>query len=99
MKPLLSKEEITDLLTPLGAELGTDSNAEPTDKLHIEATRIDISADDLRQLQEGSIIATDQTFDAPLELYVHNTLIGHAERVQIDGKLALKITDLSNRGR
>jgi len=97
MKPLLSKEEIADLLTPLGTELDL-TKAKATEKIHIEAARIDISTDDLRQLRQGSIIATDKAVGAALELYVHNTLIGRAKRIQIDGKLALQITDLANPG-
>ncbi len=96
MKPLLSKNEIADLLSPLGSELDTDREHNPTEQIHIEAGRIDIAEEELQQLRPGSILATDTAVDALLELYVRNTLIGWAERIQIDGKLALKIVELND---
>lgn len=95
MKPLLSKEEIADLLTPLGTELDAGAQPGAIEKIHIEAGRVALSEADLLQLRQGTILKTDKTVDAPFELYIRNTLIGRAERIQIEGKLAFKITELS----
>ncbi len=96
MKPLLSKEEIADLLTPLGTGLDAVSKAKAADEIHIEASRVDISDSDLLQLRKGTILTTDKNVNAPFELYIRNTLIGRAERIQIKGKQAFKVTELTN---
>jgi len=100
MKPLLTKEEIADLLAPL-ASASTTSHAEqqnidplPDQSLHVRVT-VDNSRMSLQKmlpLKEGALLPIDALTDEPLQLFSGNHLIARGVFVQDGSKLAIKVT-------
>ena len=101
MKPLLSKEEIADLLAPLEPEPGTSPAEKDIDSLHnmplqvrVEVGRSRILRQELLQIKEGSLVTLEKFTDEPLDLYVDNLLIARGESVQVGSKIAVKVTEV-----
>jgi len=99
MKPLLSKEEIADLLAPLEPEPGMSPAEKDTDSLpnmplqvRVEVGRCRILHQELLQIKEGSVVTLEKSADEPIDLYVDNLLIARGELVQVGSKVAVKVT-------
>ena len=43
---------------------------------------------------DGTVLPLDRDLDAPLDVMVNGTVVAHAEVVQVDGKFALRITEV-----
>jgi flagellar motor switch protein FliN/FliY len=98
MKPLLSKEEIADLLAPLEpeAEAKTRATDEPrqsennvAESLHNQPLQIRVEVGltrvllkELLQIRKGSLLNLDPFTGKPLDLYINNHLIARCELVQ-----------------
>ena len=99
MKPLLSKEEIADLLAPLEPEPGMSPAEKDTDSLpnmplqvRVEVGRCRMLHQELLQIKEGSVVTLEKSADEPMDLYVDNLLIARGELVQVGSKVAVKVT-------
>ncbi len=102
MKPLLSKEEIAELLSPLtaDAEQGhVENDGKPLTtgvlQLRAEAGRGTIDRRELQRLARGSIVLLERKAGEPLELYIDDHLVARGVLLQVKGKLAVKLTDVS----
>lgn len=102
MKPLLSKEEIAELLAPLDPEPGTSSAEKDIEYLanrpvqvRVEVDRSRMLCQQLLEIKEGSVVTLEKFINEPLALYVDNTFIARGELVQVDGKIAVKVTEIS----
>ena len=111
MKPLLSKEEIADLLAPLEPEAetktkATDEAQQPenniADSLHdqplqirVEVARPRVLIKELLKIRKGSTVLLDTFTGEPLDLYIDNHLIARCELVQIDGTISIKVTEVT----
>ena len=60
----------------------------------LELGRTELSVAELSQLQDGTVLPLDRDLDAPLDVMVNGTVVAHAEVVQVDGKFALRITEV-----
>ncbi len=111
MKPLLSKEEIADLLAPLEPEAETKTRAtekarqpenDVAEGLHnqplqirVEIGRSRLLLKELLQIRKGSTVQLDAFTGQPLDLYIDNHLIARCELVQLDGRLSIKVTEVT----
>ena len=111
MKPLLSKEEIADLLAPLEPEAEKQTGAAdkvcPSDKsiaekLPIPPLQIRIVADgskvllkELLQIQKGSTLLLDSFTGKPLDLYLDNQRIARCKLEQDNGTFCIKVTEVT----
>ena len=111
MKPLLSKEEIADLLAPLEPETKIKKRAEDAarpsinnaiESLHNQALQIRIEVAPTRellkeilQIKTGSTVRLDTFTDKPLDLYIDNHLIARCELVQLDVGFNIKVTEVT----
>ena len=111
MKPLLSKEEIADLLAPLEPEPETKTRA--TDEarqsennvaeslpnqplqIRVEVTSTRVLLEELLQIRKGSTVRLDAFTGEPLNLYIDNHLIARCELVQVDGTFSIKVTEVT----
>ncbi len=102
MKPLLSKEEIADLLAPLEPAPGTSPAEKDIESLpnmplqvRVEVGRSRMLRQELLLIKEGSVVTLDKFTDEPLDLYVDNLLIARGKLVQVGSKVAVKVTEVS----
>lgn len=102
MKPLLSKEEIAELLTPLEPEPGknpAEKEIEPLSntclQIRAEAGRVQILPRELLQIREGSVVTLEKSADEPLDLYVDDQRIARGNLIEVGGKIAVKVTEVS----
>ena len=111
MKPLLSKEEIAELLAPLepeaekktrgadAARLSKNNAAEHIDnqslQIRIETTPARELLKAILQIKTGSTVRLDTFTGKPLDLYLDNHLIARCELVQLDGKFSIKVTEVT----
>jgi len=99
MKPLLTKEEISELLAPLTPEPGTGSPADSVDSIsggpalvRLEFKCSKTVRQELLQTQKGSILALEK-FTEPLELFLDDQLVARGEFGQAtDGNTAIILT-------
>jgi flagellar motor switch/type III secretory pathway protein FliN len=103
MKPLLSKEEIADLLAPLGKDAAgnpvlTGGREHPphkkTVRIRVETGRTEMAAENLQHLNVGSLISLDQSADTQVAVYVEDQLIAYGTLVPVDGCQGVKITKI-----
>jgi len=111
MKPLLSKEEIADLLAPLEPDPETKTRATDevrqsennvTERLHnqplqirVEVAPAQVLIQELLQIRKGSTVRLDTFTGEPLDLYIDNHLIARCELVQVDGTFSIKVTEVT----
>lgn len=111
MKPLLSKEEIADLLAPLEPDPETKTNATDearqsennvAESLHnqplqirVEVARSQVLLKELLHLKQGSIVPLDAFTGKPLDLYIDNHLIARCELMQVGGTISIKVTEVT----
>lgn len=111
MKPLLSKEEIADLLAPLEPEPETKTKA--TDvagqsakngakSLHneplqfrVEVAHSKLLFKELLHIKQGSIVRLDAFTGKPLDLYIDNHLIARCELVQVGDTISIKVNEVT----
>lgn len=109
MKPLLSKEEIADLLAPLEPESQTKKRAadEPRQsendvaeslynqplQIRVEVAPTQVLLKKLLQIKKGSSVQLDAFTGEPLDLYMDNHLIARCELVQVGGTFSIKVTE------
>lgn len=111
MKPLLSKEEIAELLAPLEPEAETKTRApdEPRQsennvtenlqnqplQIRVEVGRSRVLLKELLQIRKGSLLNLDAFTGKPLDLYIDNHLIARCELVQVGGTFSIKVTEVT----
>jgi len=111
MKPLLSKDEIADLLAPLEpeAEIKTSttekarqSKNDLAEGLHnqslqirVEVGRSRVLLKELLQIKKGSLLNLNAFTDKPLDLYIDNHLIASCELVQVGGIFSIKVIEVT----
>jgi flagellar motor switch protein FliN/FliY len=111
MKPLLSKEEIADLLAPLETDPETktrttdearQSENNVSERLHNQHLQIRVEVAPTRelfknilQIKIGSTLQLDTYTGEPLDLYIDNHLIARCELVQVDGTFSIKVTEVA----
>jgi len=97
MKPLLTREELADLLSPLEPECST-IQTDPADgqQIIIELGRRTISAQELREIRPGRIILLDKNPEALLEVYRNNQLLACGSLVRIGNKIGIKLTEITD---
>ncbi len=98
MKPLLSKEEISELLAPLDPEPGTGSTDNSINSLPVDPARVKVEftsgqtgEKELLQIKKGSFLDLEK-FPGPLELFVDNRLVARGKFVQVEGHTGIIIT-------
>ena len=64
----------------------------------VELGRVRVSLGELLALGPGALLELDQAADAPVEIRVNGTLVGHGELVVIDGDFGVRVTSVSRRG-
>ena len=111
MKPLLSKEEIAELLAPLEPDPETKPKAADEARqsknnvaeslqnqplqIKVEIARSRVLINELLQLKKGSTIRLDTFTGEPLDLYINNHLIARCELVQAGGTFSIKVTEVT----
>ena len=111
MKPLLSKEEIADLLAPLEPDPETKPRAtdearqsenNAAESLHDQSLQIRVEVGhslvllkELLQIRKGSLLNLDTFTGQPLDLYIDNHLIARCELVQVGGTFSIKVTEVT----
>jgi len=99
MKPLLTKEEIADLLAPLASATKTSHAEQNIDPLPDQSLHVRVTVDNSRMslqkmlpLKEGALLPIDALTDEPLQLFSGNHLIARGVFVQDGSKIAVKVT-------
>lgn len=94
-KPLLSREELADLLSPL------DSNPDPSapvgsknTTVHIATRTLVLSREELDNLRVGTIIPVSSPPPEVVNLYVQGQCIGTAKYTYQDNKQTLEICQI-----
>ena len=97
--------QLTDLLTK--AQRGIEAilspeetgNADASDQeqldLRIELGRTRLQPDDVQKLRSGSVVSLDEPLDEPAAIYAGERLIGRGEIVVVDGKIGVRVTELT----
>ena len=95
---LLTRAErgIEAVLSPDGAE--EDHANEPQVDLRIELGRTRLQPDDAQQLRGGSVVLLDEPVGQPAAIYAADQLIGRGEIVVVDGKIGVRMTELTESG-
>ena len=111
MKPLLSKEEIADLLAPL--EPDPETNTRATDEarqsennvaeslhnqplqIRVEVAPTRVLLKELLQIKKGSTVPLDMFTGEPLDLYIENHLIAKCELELVGGTISIKVTEVT----
>ena len=78
MSSSLISESLMQVKVPVALELG----------------RAQVTIAELSQLQDGSVLPLDRTLDEPLDVLVNGTPVARAEVVQVEGRFAIRITEL-----
>jgi flagellar motor switch/type III secretory pathway protein FliN len=94
MKPLLSKEELSELLTPLEPEPGTAAESREQE-LIIEVGRTLVSSHELNEIHQGSIIVLDKKPGDLLDVYKDNQLVARGKAITIGNKTGIEVTEIS----
>jgi flagellar motor switch protein FliN len=67
--------------------------------LRIELGRTRLQPDDGQELRSGSVIVLDEPLGEPAAIYAADRLIGRGEVVVINGKIGVRMIELSNANR
>ena len=98
MKPLLSKEELAELLTPLKPEPGTiEATKCKKQVLIIEVGRLLISQRELEEIQQGTIILLDKKPDELLDVYLNNQLVARGTTTTVGNRVGITLTEIMAR--
>jgi flagellar motor switch/type III secretory pathway protein FliN len=102
MEPLLSKEELSELLAPLKPESDPGSGAHSLESTSAHPARIRVEFKcsqalqrELLLIKRGSILVLDEPSEI-VELFVENQLVARGELIRTDGRTAVKITQVYN---
>lgn len=111
MKPLLTKEEIADLLAPLEPEPEAGTKASSTAQqaenngddtildtplqIRIEVAPARELIKELLQIKKGAIIGLESIAGKPLDLYVDNHLIASCELVQSGTTFSIRVNKVT----
>jgi flagellar motor switch protein FliN len=97
--------QVTDLLTRAQAGIeeilspeesgGDDANDQEQLELRIEFGRTRLQADNLQELRSGSVVALDEPAGELVAIYAGDRLIGRGEVVAVDGKIGVRVTQLT----
>ncbi len=95
-KPLLSKEEIADLLAPLPTDTALPSTPlKANARILLTAGSFNISHENLQALATGEKIPMDVPAFDEFELYFQDQRIGRAKLVTTDDGMAIELTAFS----
>ena len=98
MTDLLNRAErgIEAVLSP--EEAGEcDANGQQQVELRIELGRTRLQPDDAQQLRSGSVLSLDGAIGEPAAIYAADRLIGRGEIVVVNGKIGVRVTELTQR--
>lgn len=109
MKPLLSKEEIADLLAPLkpdpetktgiSNETRSSESKEAANVLQPLHIRVEVShtpelLKELQEINKGTTVKLDMFSGIPLDLYKDDNLIARCELVHAGTTFSIKVTEV-----
>lgn len=63
----------------------------------VELGRVRVPLGELLALGPGALLELDTAADAPVEIRVNGTLVGHGEIVVVDGDFGVRVTSVARR--
>lgn len=94
VKSILSQDEIDALLRPFSRPEAI-SYSDDLVSLTVELGHASISMDDLLQLARGDVLPLDCLPSAPLTVVFDGVIVGHAELVQMNNRLSIRLIDVN----
>lgn len=64
-------------------------------KVSVELGSCQLPMRDVLQLAPGSVVPLDQAADAPVDLYVNNKKFARGEVIVIEGRVGIKVTEVT----
>jgi flagellar motor switch protein FliN len=92
--PMLINSVRDGASSPMSGSLITKSLLQLKVPVVLELGRVQVTIAELSELQDGSVLPLDRTLEEPLDVLVNGTPIARAEVVQVEGRFAIRITEL-----
>ena len=73
-----------------------DASGRQQAEVRIELGRTHLQPEDLQQLRSGSVVSLDGPVDEPAAIYAGGRLIGRGEVVVVDGKIGVRVMELTD---